>query len=91
MARLELHQRLRQHNLDANTFMGEFCDLVVNYFRLFSDKPCCTHDISLFLPAISLEDRKQLANKLLAESGISSTNLPKDVSVFFFWDIVSTF
>ncbi|XP_061402206.1 phagocyte signaling-impaired protein [Musca vetustissima] len=78
LARLELHQRLRQHNLDANTFMGEFSELVINYFRLFGDKPCCTHDISLFLPEISLKDRQELANKLLAESGISSTNLPKD-------------
>ncbi|XP_075146242.1 phagocyte signaling impaired [Haematobia irritans] len=78
LARLELHQRMRQHNLDAKTSMGEFSDLVIDYFRLFGDKPCCTHDISLFLPAISLEERKDLANKLLLETGITSTNLPKD-------------
>lgn len=71
---------MRQHDKDANAFMGDFSDLVINYFRLFGDKPCCTHDISLFLPAISITDRQELANKLLAESGISSTNLPKDVS-----------
>uniref|UniRef100_A0A1I8P4E4 N-terminal acetyltransferase B complex subunit MDM20 homolog n=1 Tax=Stomoxys calcitrans TaxID=35570 RepID=A0A1I8P4E4_STOCA len=78
LARLELHQRMRQHNIDAKASMGEFSDLVIAYFRLFGDKPCCTHDISLFLPAISIEERKELANKLVTETGITSANLPKD-------------
>lgn len=81
LARLELHQRMREHDMDANKLMGEFANLAIDYFRLFGDKPCCTHDISLFLPTISLEGRQELAGKLLVESGISSTNLPKNVSI----------
>lgn len=79
LARLELHKRMRKLNMDAHKLLGDFAELVIEYFRLFGDKPCCTHDITLFLPSISMEARQELANKLLLESGISSTTLPRNV------------
>lgn len=80
LARLELHKRMRVQSMDAEALLGDFSILINEYFRLFGDKPCCTHDIALFLPSISMEGRQQLASKLLLESGISSTTLPQDVS-----------
>lgn len=80
LARLELHQRMRAIQLPAQELVGDFDELIIEYFRLFGDKSCCTHDIALFLPSISMEQRQSLASKLLLESGISSTSLPKSVS-----------
>ncbi|BFF89387.1 phagocyte signaling-impaired protein [Drosophila madeirensis] len=76
LARLELHQRMRAHQLPAEQLIGNFDELVVEYFTLFADKSCCTHDIALFLPSISMKQRQALANKLLLQSGVSSTSLP---------------
>ncbi|XP_002000593.4 phagocyte signaling-impaired protein [Drosophila mojavensis] len=78
LARLELHQRMRAHQLPAEELVGDFDELVIEYFHLFGDKSCCTHDIALFLPSISMEQRQSLASKLLAESGISSSSLPQN-------------
>lgn len=79
LARIELHKRMRAHDLNAKELLGDFCELIIEYFRLFGDKSCCTHDITLFLPSISMEERQKLASKLLLESGISSTTLPQHV------------
>lgn len=80
LARLELHQRMRAKQLPAQELIGDFDELIIEYFNLFGDKSCCTHDIALFLPSISMEQRQSLANKLLLESGISSNSLPQNVS-----------
>ncbi|ALC47317.1 psidin [Drosophila busckii] len=77
LARLELHQRMRAQQLQAQKLIGDFDELIIEYFKLFGDKSCCTHDIALFLPSISMEQRQSLAAKLLQESGISSTSLPQ--------------
>ncbi|XP_053958100.1 phagocyte signaling-impaired protein [Anastrepha ludens] len=78
LARLELHKRMRAHGMDAEALLGDFFELITEYFRLFGDKPCCTHDIALFLTSISMDTRQQLSSKLLLESGISSTKLPQN-------------
>ncbi|XP_067645429.1 phagocyte signaling-impaired protein isoform X2 [Eurosta solidaginis] len=78
LARLELHKRMRAQGMDAEALLGDFTELIIEYFRMFGDKPCCTHDIALFLPSISMETRQQVASKLLLESGISSTTLPQN-------------
>ncbi|XP_034485677.1 phagocyte signaling-impaired protein [Drosophila innubila] len=78
LARLELHQRMRAIQLPAQELIGDFDQLIIEYFLLFGDKSCCTHDIALFLPSISMEQRQALASKLLFESGISSTSLPQN-------------
>ncbi|EDW59652.1 phagocyte signaling-impaired protein [Drosophila virilis] len=78
LARLELHQRMRAKQLPAQELIGDFDELIIEYFNLFGDKSCCTHDIALFLPSISMEQRQSLANKLLQESGISSNSLPQN-------------
>uniref|UniRef100_W8AQU8 Phagocyte signaling-impaired protein n=1 Tax=Ceratitis capitata TaxID=7213 RepID=W8AQU8_CERCA len=78
LARLELHKRMRAQGMNAESLLGDFSILIIEYFRLFGDKPCCTHDIALFLPSITMEARQQVASKLLLESGISSTKLPQN-------------
>lgn len=73
---------MRAIQLPAQELIGDFDELIIEYFRLFGDKSCCTHDIALFLPSISMEQRQSLAGKLILESNISSTSLPKSVSNF---------
>lgn len=80
LARLELHQRMRADQLPAEQLVGDFDEMVIEYFNLFGDKSCCTHDIALFLPSISMKQRQALASKLLLESGVTSTSLPQNVS-----------
>lgn len=79
LARLELYKRMCAHNMDAKQLLGDLSEMITEYFRLFGDKSCCTHDIALFLPTISMQERQELASKLLLESGISSTTLPQNV------------
>ncbi|XP_017104561.2 phagocyte signaling-impaired protein isoform X1 [Drosophila bipectinata] len=78
LARLELHKRMRADQLPAEQLIGDFDELVIEYFQLFGDKSCCTHDIALFLPSISMKQRQALANKLLVESGVTSSELPQN-------------
>ncbi|KAH8278391.1 hypothetical protein KR018_001551 [Drosophila ironensis] len=77
LARLELHQRMRAEQLPADKLIGDFDDLIIEYFQLFGDKSCCTHDIALFLPSISIKQRQALANKLLLESAVTSSSVPQ--------------
>ncbi|XP_055848195.1 phagocyte signaling-impaired protein [Episyrphus balteatus] len=78
LARLELHKRMRANQMNAQELLGDFIQLIIEYFRLFGDKSCCTSDVTLFLTSVSLEDRLVLASKLLQETGISSTSLPQN-------------
>ncbi|EDW83341.1 uncharacterized protein Dwil_GK22368 [Drosophila willistoni] len=78
LARLELHQRMRAVQMPADKLIGDFDELIIEYFQLFGDKSCCTHDIALFLPSISMKQRQDLASKLLAECDISSSSLPQN-------------
>lgn len=71
---------MREEQLPAEQLIGDFDELVIEYFQLFGDKSCCTHDIALFLPSISMKQRQALANKLLVESGVTSSELPQNVS-----------
>lgn len=80
LARLELHKRMQVKDLNAIELLGDFESLIIEYFHLFGDKPCCIQDISIYLPQINTEQRKQLATKLLAETGITATELPQTVS-----------
>lgn len=82
LARLELHKRMRENNMNAKELLGDFADLIIEYFRFFGDKQCCTNDIALFLESISREERITVASKLVRDSGISSTTLPQNVSAF---------
>ncbi|XP_055382876.1 phagocyte signaling-impaired protein [Condylostylus longicornis] len=77
LARLELHKQMRANNLNAAELLGEFSDLIIEYYHLFGDKPCCTLDISLFLSSVCLEERIILATRLLKESGITAASLPQ--------------
>lgn len=79
LARLELHKRMQENQLNALELLGDFESLIIEYFHLFGDKPCCIQDISIYLPHIKPEQRKQLANRLLAETGITATELPQTV------------
>lgn len=72
---------MREQNMDAEKLLGDFAELAIEYFRLFGDKPCCTHDITLFLPSISMQARQELASKLLQD--VSSSTLPQNVCIHF--------
>ncbi|CAD7093319.1 unnamed protein product [Hermetia illucens] len=78
LARLELHKRMRENNMNAKELLGDFADLIIEYFRFFGDKQCCTNDIALFLESISRDERITVASKLVRDSGISSTTLPQN-------------
>jgi N-acetyltransferase B complex (NatB) non catalytic subunit len=64
----------------ANDLLGDFLELLVEYFRLFGGKSCCTNDLKMFLAFLEPERRTGLATRLLQDCGISATALPKSVS-----------
>lgn len=53
-------------------------DLLVEYFELFGQKPCCTNDIQMFLECLSTDDRVGLAERLLGACKVSATALPQN-------------
>lgn len=83
LARLELHKRMRENNLDADKLLGDYLNLLVELFHIFGDKKCCANDLKLFLEHLTPSRRPQLASKLIQDSGISSTTLPQNVKIFF--------
>lgn len=72
---------MQKKNLDARKLLGQFIDLLVDYFRVFGEKPCCSKDIVLFLNELDAEQRPDLASKLIQLCNISSTTLPQTVSL----------
>jgi N-terminal acetyltransferase B complex non-catalytic subunit len=79
LARLEMHKKMRQLNLDADTLLGDYQDLLVEYFRIFGNKKCCVNDLKMFLEHLDVSRRAELASKLIQDTGISSTTLPQNV------------
>lgn len=80
LARLETHKRMRDLNLNADNLLGDYQELLLNYFRLFGNKKCCANDLKKFLDYLEAGRRPELASKLIQDTGISSTTLPQDVS-----------
>lgn len=88
MAQLELHRLMRQKGLSGeNELLGDYTEMMIQYYNTFGDRICCTSDLKLFLEYMDADKRPGFASKLLHECGISSTTLPESVSVgneFFF-------
>lgn len=81
LARLEMHKRMRDNQLNADELLGDYQDLLVEYFRIFGSKKCCANDLKLFLKYLDVERRPELATKLIQDTGISSTTLPQNVII----------
>ncbi|KAJ6636490.1 Phagocyte signaling-impaired protein [Pseudolycoriella hygida] len=78
LGRLELHHTMTDLNENASELLGDFLELLVEYFRKFGDKACCANDIILFLNFLEAERRAELASRLLEVCEISSTKLPQN-------------
>ncbi|GAB0092928.1 Phagocyte signaling-impaired protein [Sergentomyia squamirostris] len=78
LARLELHRLMRERNRDPVPLLGEYIELLVEYFLLFGDKTCCALDIKMFLEYLPVHERPGFASRLIVECGISSTALPQN-------------
>lgn len=80
LAGLEMHKRMREVKLNAHDLLGDYQELLLNFFRLFGDKKCCANDLKMFLEYLEPSRRPELASRLIQDTGISSTTLPQDVS-----------
>lgn len=83
LGRLELHRVMTTNGHNANELLGDILELLLDYFRIFGDKPCCANDIILFLDCLESTKRTDLASRLLQICEISSTTLPQTVGGFF--------
>lgn len=81
LARLEMHRKMREINLDATTLLGNYQELLIEFFRIFGNKKCCTNDLKIFLEFLDVQQRPDFAAKLLQDSGITSTSLPQNVCI----------
>lgn len=77
-----MHRRMRGMQLDADVMLGDYQDLLIEYFRIFGNKKCCTNDLKMFLVHLDVERRSDFAEKLLQDTGITSTTLPQNVNFF---------
>lgn len=75
LARLELHRVLREQGLDANGLLGDFGQLLLEYFRNFGDKSCCAHDMKLFIKHLTKEQYSGFQETMLQMAA-----LPEDGS-----------
>lgn len=79
MARLELYRVMMKHQFNAQKLLGEFSEMLIHYFRVFGEKPCCAKDIILFLDELEEDQKPELASKLIQLCNISATTLPQSV------------
>lgn len=95
LARLELHRMMREENADAVALLGEYSQLLLEYFRYFGDRHCCPHDLKLFARHLSSDEYESFPSQLqemaqLSEDGTSSTETMMKyicaVQVCRFWD-----
>ncbi|XP_031637101.1 phagocyte signaling-impaired protein [Contarinia nasturtii] len=77
LARLELYRVMDRNQFDAHKLLGEFIELLIDYFRIFGEKPCCAKDIVLFLDDLKEQQKPELASKLIQLCNISATTLPQ--------------
>lgn len=78
-----MHRRMRGMKLDADALLGDYQELLIEYFRIFGNKKCCTNDLKMFLEFLDVPRRSDFAAKLLQDTGITSTTLPQNVSCHF--------
>ncbi|XP_049535550.1 phagocyte signaling-impaired protein [Anopheles darlingi] len=77
LARLELNRRMIEKRYSSEQLFGKMTDMLAEYFGLFGDKPCCAHDMKLFIEYVSpVAERRALAAKLTNGLDITSTTLP---------------
>lgn len=74
---------MNKNQFDAHKMFGEFIEMLIDYFRIFGEKPCCAKDIVLFLDDLKDEQKPELASKLIQLCNISATTLPQTVSELF--------
>lgn len=84
LGRLQLHVVMTENKCNANELLGDFFELLIEYFRSFGDKPCCAKDIILFLDYLEPDRRAGFASQLIQVCEISSTTLPQSVREFQF-------
>lgn len=82
LARLELYRVMNKNQFDAEKLFGEFIEMLIDYFRIFGEKPCCAKDIVLFLDDLKEEQKPDLASKLIQLCNISATTLPQTVTTY---------
>lgn len=80
LGRLQMHAVMSANQLNPDGLLGDLLELLVEYFRLFGEKPCCTNDILLFLGGLETNRQTELASRLLQVCEITSTSLPQNVS-----------
>lgn len=73
---------MRELQLDAEALLGDYQELLIEYFRIFGNKKCCTNDLKMFLEYLDVGRRTDFAMKLLQDTGITSTTLPQNVNLF---------
>lgn len=83
LGRLELHRVMKKNQFNPDDLMGDYLELLVEYFRFFGDRGCCTNDIALFLDNLNPKRYSELATRLIQECGISPSTLPQDVRFNF--------
>lgn len=95
LARLELHRMMREEKADAVALLGQYSQLLLEYFRNFGDRNCCPHDLKVFCRHLSAEEYQTFPQQLmqmapLAEDGSCSTETMMKyicaVQVSRFWD-----
>lgn len=84
LGRLELHRTMSSNNCNATELLGDFVELLIEYFKIFGDKPCCARDIILFLDYLDSSQRARLLDRLQEECKVSLMILPESVSFFEF-------
>lgn len=95
LARLELHRLMREEKADALALLGEYSQLLLEYFRNFGDRNCCPHDLKVFCRHLSPAEYQAFPQQLmamapLAEDGSCATETMMKyicaVQVSRFWD-----
>ena len=77
LAQMALHYRLTRREIDANSLIRVYTELLSKYYDKFGDRICCTYDLKKFFEYMEAHKRPGFASKLLQECGISSTALPE--------------
>ncbi|KAJ1093026.1 hypothetical protein NDU88_006135 [Pleurodeles waltl] len=84
LAKLELIRRLRNRGCNDEYKLGEPEDLMVQYFKMFGDKPCCFTDLKVFIDLLVPSQYTNFINRLLSSLPLSAPSddqlaLPEDV------------
>ncbi|XP_049839174.1 N-alpha-acetyltransferase 25, NatB auxiliary subunit isoform X1 [Schistocerca gregaria] len=79
LARLEMYRLMAERGDHPEALLGDIVDLMMAYFRNFSDKPCCVSDLKRFVSLLPEDRHQEFVSQVEQTVGLQGREMPATV------------